>query len=159
MSRDILPLNLRSQRPTATVRVRTLCPYHQQEVSLQRGEECFLVNNSNRSKWTVCTFMLHIKCNLTLIKSRVGPIFFLDVCIFLSKSNEVSWKDCDILKTIHLYLKQHYIFDISLIYECTMLAKLWRVFFFSTLWFASSITYVHLYCSEARNNIIFKKVD
>ncbi|CAG5131558.1 unnamed protein product, partial [Candidula unifasciata] len=54
-SRDIIPLKLRSQRVAAPIRVRTLCACHQQDVSLQRGEECFLVSNSQRTKWKVKT--------------------------------------------------------------------------------------------------------
>uniref|UniRef100_A0A2C9K839 Calponin-homology (CH) domain-containing protein n=1 Tax=Biomphalaria glabrata TaxID=6526 RepID=A0A2C9K839_BIOGL len=54
-SSDIIPLKLRSQKTNAPIRIRTLCPCHQQDIYLQRGEECFLMSNSQRTKWKIKT--------------------------------------------------------------------------------------------------------
>ncbi|KAK7099742.1 hypothetical protein V1264_022800 [Littorina saxatilis] len=52
---DIIPLPQRGQAVRSPVRVRAICLRYQPEVTIQKGEECFLVNNNQPIKWKVKT--------------------------------------------------------------------------------------------------------
>ncbi|XP_046365486.2 microtubule-actin cross-linking factor 1, isoforms 1/2/3/5-like isoform X11 [Haliotis rufescens] len=54
-SHEVVPLLQRNRPVFNPVRIRSICTYHQEELSFQRGEECVLLSNSDALKWKVRT--------------------------------------------------------------------------------------------------------
>jgi hypothetical protein len=52
-SRDVPPLKLRSQRLLHPIQLTALCSYKHLNMSIAKGEDCTLLDNSRRTKWRV----------------------------------------------------------------------------------------------------------
>eukprot|EP00058_Branchiostoma_floridae_P020781 XP_002606271.1 hypothetical protein BRAFLDRAFT_123698 [Branchiostoma floridae] len=54
-SKQVLPLNQRRQKNTSNITVKAVSSYRQIDLSLKEGDECILVDNSQKTKWQVIT--------------------------------------------------------------------------------------------------------
>ncbi|KAI8481242.1 hypothetical protein Bbelb_410450, partial [Branchiostoma belcheri] len=54
-SKQVLPLKQRRQKNTSNITVKAVCSYRQIDLSLKEGDECILIDNSQKTKWQVIT--------------------------------------------------------------------------------------------------------
>ncbi|KAL5005910.1 hypothetical protein ScPMuIL_017068 [Solemya velum] len=54
-SKDVHPIHLRKTMPAFTLKAKSLVDYSHREVSLEEGEECTILNNSEQESWQIRT--------------------------------------------------------------------------------------------------------